>query len=322
MNMAAFSSADRNKRPLAPLLVFDIETVPDIPLLVESYEPLLEDPCEKSELWKDLRVLEALKLQKNISFPSSIYHTVVSICAAYVHPETYYLFDGFKRTVPFPGSYEELLKGESQLLKDFWAFSMKYKDHATVWYDSIQSDYKINDYTRRKLKPIPVSFCGYNITGFDLPVIEQRSMKHFLTCPVPDYATDVGVESYRYKFATDKVFDLCHFISNHQPQCRAGLDVIARSMGLGGKMSGMDGSRVAEEYFAHQNWKQIEEYCAVDVLITYGVLLAVQKFRGILDEAQFKDCLNHFEKFLTLEGKPQSYKELAEKSTAFFAYGK
>lgn len=307
-----------NTRPKAPVLIFDIETVPDIPLLESTYDYRSDTSFDLEKDWKNIEFMTAICSQNEIRFCPPVFHNVISICAVFVHPETNVLIDGFKRSIALPESYAEMRLREKELLEDFWKFSIKYKDHSQVWYDQMQNDMRMSDYQRRKLKPIPVTFCGYNIAEFDLPVIEQRSLRYLLTCPIEDYAKESGTDSYRYKFALDKSYDLCQFIANHQSGCKAKLDVVARSMGLGGKMTGMDGSKVAEEYFVGRNWDKIEEYCAVDVLITYGVYLAVQKFRGILSESEFKESVRSFEKFLRQEGKPPSYRELADSSGDFF----
>ena len=175
----------------------------------------------------------------------------------------------------------------------------------------------MTDYQRKKLKPLPVTFCGYNIAGFDLPVIEQRSMKHFIPCPIPEYAREFGYDSYRSRYALDKCFDLAQFVNGNASQ-KIGLDILARSMGLAGKLEGMDGSRVGESYYNVGASQLIEDYCAVDVLITYGVYLGVQRFRGILDPEQFADCARQFEKFLRSEGRPTPYRILAEQSQEYF----
>lgn len=305
-------------RPQAPILIFDIETVPDVVLAHDNYEPKLDFDFNATTSWRDLKVMEAISNQKKVGFPPTIFHIPISICAVFVHPETFCLMDGFKKSVPTPQTREELLQGERELLKSFWEFSIKYKDINRPWYDRLESDIKLNDYQRKQLKPFPVTFCGYNISGFDLPVIEQRSIRHLITCPIPEYALKDGVDSYRYKYALDRVYDLAAFFSNHQQQCRTNLDNLARSIGLAGKMEGMHGSKVAEEYFTNQQWERIEEYCAVDVLITYGVFLAMQKFRGALTAQHFAECVEHFKRFLTQEGKPPTYRALAEGSPEFF----
>jgi 3'-5' exonuclease len=307
-----------DEKPMAPLLIFDIETVPDIELLGSITSPEGFENADAAARWCDSRWIDPSCKAANFSFPPHMYHAVVSICAIFVHPESYVIFDGFKKTLPMKQTREEFLAGERDLLESFWQFSMKHKDFTKVWYDSLQSDFRFNDFQRKKLKPVPVTFCGYNIVGFDLPVIEQRSMRHFLTCPVPGYGKETGYDSYRSKFAPDKTFDICHYLAA-QGASKTNLQLISRSIGLGGKMVGMDGSKVAEAYYDARQSDTIEEYCAVDVLITYGVLLAVQKFRGLLVDDAFLGAVAHFQKFLLQEGKPTAYRELEKNSQEYFS---
>lgn len=314
-----FGSQRMGERPAAPVLVFDIETVPDIPLMMAGYDPQLPHGREfnKERDWADLSVVQLVREQKQINFPPPMYHVVMCICAVFVHPETHTIIDGFKKTLPVCSSYDELLRAEAALLQDFWNFCTKHADAAKIWYDHVQSDYRMNDYQRKKLKPLPVTFCGYNISGFDLPVIEQRSMKHFIACPIPEYGREFGYDSYRSRFAFDKSFDLAQFVNGNASQ-KIGLDILAQSMGLAGKLEGMEGSRVAETYYSLGATQLIEDYCAVDVLITYGVYLGVQRFRGILDPEHFADCARQFERFLRHESRPAPYRILAEQSQEFF----
>jgi len=315
----AFGSQRVGERPAAPVLVFDIETVPDVPLLNAGYEPVLSGgrAFDLATDWNNLEVVELIKQQKQINFPAPMYHIAMSICAVFVHPDTHHMIDGFKKTIPACGSYDELLQGEAVLLREFWAFCTKHADAARIWYDSISSDFRMSDYQRKKLRPLPVTFCGYNIVGFDLPVIEQRSVKHFIACPIPEYAREFGYDSYRSRFAMDKCFDLAQFVNGNSSQ-KIGLDLLARSMGLAGKLEGMDGSQVAEAFYSRGASQLIEDYCAVDVLITYGVYLGVQRFRGILDPEHFSECSKQFEKFLRQEGRPFPYRALAEQSQEYF----
>ena len=110
---------------------------------------------------------------------------------------------------------------------------------------------------------------------------------------------------------------LAQFVNGNASQ-KIGLDILARSMGLAGKLEGMDGSQVAEAFYQRGASQLIEDYCAVDVLITYGVYLGVQRFRGILDLEQFAECARQFEKFLRHEGRPPPYRILAEQSREYF----
>ncbi|KAB8028559.1 hypothetical protein [Fluviispira multicolorata] len=325
MTMNTSRNLLKNERPQAPILIFDIETIPDIPLLYLNYQDKLQHDFhfEEELHWNSNETLEKIKFSAKIDFPQTIYHCVLSICAIFIDPETYQIMDGFKRTIRGVKNYSELKVAEKNILKEFWDFSIKYQDYHKFWYDQTMNDRYMSDYQRNKLKKLPVTFCGYNIANFDLMVIEQRSLIHFITCPIEDYVKNLGNDSYRYKYASDKVFDLMNFVSNYDNRnARVGLNILSRSMGLGGKLSGMDGAKVAEEFYSNNASDKIEEYCAIDVLISYGVFLAIQKFRGILSEEQFKECLIWFENWLLKEGKPKSYQDLAKESSKYFEYSK
>src|SRR5262249_18457443 len=143
---------------------------------------------------------------------------------------------------------------EKKILEEFWNFTLKHQEFNQFWYDNMQSDKYMSDYQKNKLKKLPVTFCGYNISSFDLMVIEQRSLIHCLTCPIDDYAKALGTDSYRYKYASDKVFDLINFVSNFDNRnARVGLDILAKALGLHGKMEGMEGSKVSDQYFTQKN---------------------------------------------------------------------
>lgn len=322
-----FSTAAKStkERPDAPVLIFDIETVPDIPLLYSAHceKLVLDKPFLVDEHWKCYETYEQIAAQLNLGFPQTIYHMVLSICAVYIDPVTHRIMDGFKKTIPKVDSYVDFRRHERVLLQEFWDFSLRHENFNQAWYDQLPNDRSMSDFQKAKFKKIPVTFCGYNISNFDLIVIEQRSLIHFLTCPIESYAKNQGMDSYRYKYAADKVFDLINFISNYDNRnARVGLNTLSQAMGLGGKMTGMDGAQVAVQYYKFDNSKLIEEYCAIDVLISYGVFLAVQKFRGVLTEEQFISCLVWFEQWLMKAGKPDSYKNLAKESAVFFAYAK
>lgn len=317
----SIKNTQQTMRPQSPFFIFDIETVPDIPLLCQKYGAFDEAEMSGSgEHWNDLSLYKKIAEQNKIEFPQTLFHAVVSICGVFVDPESYTIMDGIKLTIPAVNSYDEFRREEKNIIQKFWEFSIKYENFHQQWYDHNINDRFLSDYQKNKLKKLPVTFCGYNISGFDLLVLEQRSLINFITCPIDDYAKNLGMDSYRYKYASDKVFDLINFVANYDNRnAKIGLDILATALGLGGKMTGMDGSHVAHQYFNEKNSKIIEEYCAIDVLITYGVFLAVQKFRGILDAGQLSECLKWFETWLCKEGRPESYWQLAKKSQAFFS---
>jgi 3'-5' exonuclease len=321
-----------NKKPQAPIVIFDIETIPDVVLLHGTYfEKLNETGKQKAfekfnlvenktpeNLWQMYELLPLFTEHANMpAFPAPLYHCVLSVCALFIHPETFQIMDGWKQTVPFCNSRNEFLVHEKKTLKLFWEFIQKHRGFSQIWHDKLNSDFRMSEFQRKKMVPPPVTLSGYNTSGFDLPVIEHRSIKHLLPCTFSEYTSESGYDSYRSKFAADKNFDLCSFLFQNG-QGKVGLDVFARSVGLAGKMEGMDGSKVAEEYFKNQNVRQIEDYCAVDVLITYGVFLAVAHFKGMISTSVFAEAGLHFQKFLEAENRPAVYKQLLFQSADFF----
>jgi predicted PolB exonuclease-like 3'-5' exonuclease len=305
------------RRPPA-YLIFDIETVPDIVLLDQYYGESGSFPNET--IWNQWEHAQHLMEKNNITFPGVVFHSICSICALIIHPETFQIIDGLRLSVKDPTSHQDFLSKEKIMLESFWRFATKYKEVHKQWYDTLQSDFKLSDYQRKKLKPIPICFSGFNITGFDLPVVEHRSIKHRVVCPISEYGQEFGYDSYRSKFALDKTLDLLAFLHPGGGRMSAGgLQALALSLGLAGKLEGMDGKKVAEAFFKDKAISTIEEYCAVDVLITYGVFLAVQKFRGIISDSLYAEAVKAFGLFLSHEGKPKSYRELLQGSAAFFS---
>ena len=112
---------------------------------------------------------------------------------------------------------------------------------------------------------------------------------------------------------------MINYVSNFDNRnARPKLNTLAQGLGLGGKLEGMEGSKVNEEYYFHDKSKLIEEYCSVDVLITYAVFLSVQKFRGLITDEKLKNIGQWFYNWLTRENTPQAYKDLAKYSQSFF----
>lgn len=100
--------------------------------------------------------------------------------------------------------------------------------------------------------------------------------------------------------------DLMDVLAGYQNRANAPLDEIAKMLGFPGKM-GMKGSEVLEQY-ENQNIKSIRDYCETDVLNTYLVYLRFQLLRGQLndeslafEEKKLKDYLKSSEKPHLLE---------------------
>lgn len=128
---------------------------------------------------------------------------------------------------------------------------------------------------------------SWNGTGFDLPVLHYRSMKHGI---VAAQYWDMGEsrQDFRYNNYVNRYhqrhLDVMDVVSMYQGRATAKLDQIAVMLGYPGKM-GMAGDKVYEAYAAG-SIKAIRDYCETDVLNTYLVFLRFQLMRGRISSEQ------------------------------------
>lgn len=142
---------------------------------------------------------------------------------------------------------------------------------------------------------------SWNGSGFDLPVLHYRAMKHNIAAPK---YWDTGEMDSQFKWNNyisryhSRHLDLMDVIASYNPRANAPLDKIASMLGYPGKM-GMSGAKVWETY--HQgNLKAIRDYCETDVLNTYLVYLRFEVMRGNIseqdlaaEEQKLRDYLKH-----------------------------
>ena len=127
---------------------------------------------------------------------------------------------------------------------------------------------------------------SWNGSGFDLPVLQYRSLLHKV---VGRRYWDTGEEDREFRFNNYlsrfhwRHVDLMDVMAGFQNRGRAGLDEVAVMLGFPGKM-GMEGSQVWDAWRAG-GIVDIRNYCETDALNTYLVYLRFQLIRGQLDEA-------------------------------------
>jgi 3'-5' exonuclease len=131
-----------------------------------------------------------------------------------------------------------------------------------------------------KLRPTLVSWNG---SGFDLPVLHYRMLRHGIASPTywdtGDLDRDFRWNNYLNRYHTRHV-DLMDVLSGYQARGRASLEHIALALGLPGKL-GMGGEQVFE-YWRAGRLADIRSYCETDVLNTYLVWLRFELIRGVL----------------------------------------
>lgn len=167
-----------------------------------------------------------------------------------------------------------------------------------------------------KYTPTLVSWNG---SGFDLPVLHYRAMKHGVNAArywdMGEGDRDFKWNNYisRYHWRHIDVMDV---IAGFQPRASAPLDQIAVMLGLPGKM-GMSGANVWDQYVSG-NLVDIRNYCETDVLNTYLVYLHWEVTRGNISAAALKKEFEIVKKNLAESGKPhlQEFLDAWNKGTA------
>ncbi len=147
-----------------------------------------------------------------------------------------------------------------------------------------------------RYKPVLVSWNG---SGFDLPVLHYRALKHGVQAPgyweTGDHDRDYRYNNYLSRYHWRHV-DVMDVLSGFQPRARARLDDIATMLGFPGKM-GMSGDKVWDAFKAGEI-AAIRNYCETDVLNTYLVYLHFQHMRGLLDDAALGNEIRLVRSFL------------------------
>ena len=153
-----------------------------------------------------------------------------------------------------------------------------------------------------KYNPTLVSWNG---SGFDLPVIQFRSLLHGVNAQhywqTGDEDTSFRYNNYLSRFHWRHI-DLMDVLAGYQPRAFAKLDHIATMLGFPGK-TGMDGSQVGAAWLAGEI-EAIRNYCETDALNTYLVYLCFEKMRGKLSERVYENRIEQVRTSLAEAEKP------------------
>lgn len=123
---------------------------------------------------------------------------------------------------------------------------------------------------------------SWNGGGFDLPVLNYRSLLHGIEAArywdQGEDDRDFKWNSYLGRYHT-RHLDLMDVLAMYQPRNNAPLDDVAQVAGLPGKI-GVGGAGVWDAYRAGKI-EEIRDYCEVDTLNTYLLYLRFQRMRGV-----------------------------------------
>jgi predicted PolB exonuclease-like 3'-5' exonuclease len=164
--------------------------------------------------------------------------------------------------------------------------------------------------------PVLVSWNG---SGFDLPVLNYRAMKHGISAhkywDVGDGDREFRFNNYLSRFHWRHI-DLMDVLSGYGASARASLETAAQLIGLPGKL-GIGGGAVWSSY-QRGEIREIRDYCEIDVLNTYLLYLRFELIRGSMDPVHYQSEVKLLDEKLAQSDRPHltNFLELWRKSRA------
>jgi hypothetical protein len=153
---------------------------------------------------------------------------------------------------------------------------------------------------------------SWNGGGFDLPVLHYRGLMHgVVASKYWDFGEDDRefkwnnyISRYHHRH-----LDLMDLLAMYQPRANAPLDAMAKLCGLPGKL-GMDGSAVHGAW-REGRVEEIRRYCETDVMNTYLLYCRYQQMRGGLTPGEHAQELQLVRRTLAASDEPHWAEYLA-----------
>jgi 3'-5' exonuclease len=153
---------------------------------------------------------------------------------------------------------------------------------------------------------------SWNGSGFDLPVLNYRAMRHRVQAR-RYWETGDEDQSFRWNNYLGRFhwrhIDLMDVLSGYQGRGRVGLDRMAQLLGLPGKL-GMSGEGVWDAHLEGRT-EDIRNYCETDVINTYLVYLRFELVRGRLTPEEHDSECGIVRAWLQGAGRPHLTEFLA-----------
>lgn len=248
------------------LLVFDLETVPDLNLARKMW------PTETDGL-DDLQTVEYIyehhrkASSSGSDFPRPSFHKIVAIgcLLADIEPEDGYETYNFRKV----GCIGDETDDEATLLQKFFDFGK-----------------------RENLRLV-----SFNGLGFDVPVLKLRALHHHMPARwFMNHLTNKW-DNYHSKNALAYHADLAEMFGSFRAMPK--LDEVCTLAGLPGKLD-VSGSKVYEMHLRGE-MQGIRDYCETDVLNTYLLYLHHQHLGGLLPTEIMHDEFQRVREFLAAE---------------------
>lgn len=151
---------------------------------------------------------------------------------------------------------------------------------------------------------------SWNGGGFDLPVLHYRAMIHGIEAvrywemgeSAAHDAREFKWNNYVNRYHS-RHLDLMDVLAMYQPRANAPLDELAKLCGFPGKM-GMDGAQVWSAY-QEGRLAEIRQYCETDVVNTYLLYCRFQLMRGGFSLQEYDNEVRLVKDQLSSETGPQ-----------------
>ncbi|MFZ2587884.1 MAG: 3'-5' exonuclease [Alphaproteobacteria bacterium] len=259
------------------LLVFDLETVPDVALARELWGERcegLDDMAVTQLIWDTMKEQNS----SGSEFPRIPFHKIVAIGCLQASIED---MGGAFESYQFErlGCIGEAGDNEEALVKAWFEYGAKMMRAGT-----------------------PVRLVGFNTRGFDVPTLKMRALKHGVGA---SWLFQAGDKWSNYNARYDMVWhvDMLDVVSDFGAARGAGkLDEVCVLAGLPGKLD-VEGSKVGE-MFAAGKVQEIRDYCETDVLNTYLLYLKYQHLTGVLQPSALAAEEARVREWLAGEDKP------------------
>ncbi len=256
--------------PMATVLVFDIETIPDAPGLrrLEDLPDSMSDAEVASKAMAD-------RLEKTGSDFLPLYLQRIVAISCVIRRTT-------KEGTPQikVGTLGSAQDDEKVLIQTFFDLIEKYTPQLVSW----------------------------NGSGFDLPVLHYRALANLVQAPrYWEMGESQESDSREFKWNNYisryhmRHLDLMDLLAKFNGRANAPLDSLAKLCGFPGKM-GMDGSQV---WPAYQEGKieEIRRYCETDVVNTYLMYCRFQLLRGGFSLAEYQAEITFVKSYLEKEAE-------------------
>jgi predicted PolB exonuclease-like 3'-5' exonuclease len=235
---------------VSPVLIFDIETIPDVAGLRRLHE--LPDELADAEVAE--LAFQKRRAAGGSDFLPHYLHRVVTISCAFRDASQFRVF-----------SLSEPDADEGGIIQRFFDGIERFTPQIVSWNGGGFD--------------LPVLHYRGLLHGVSAP--RYWEMGEGDVRDARDFKWNNYISRYHSRH-----LDLMDLLALYQPRANAPLDELAKLMGFPGKL-GMDGSAVWGAY-QEGRIEEIRDYCETDVVNTYLVYLRFQQMRGVLTRDEYQ----------------------------------